>query len=311
MYRNTSLRAVAAALLLLLASQVAHAGYTATRYPIVLVHGLLGFDSIAGAINYWYRIPAELERGGADVYVVKVDPVQSNEVRGEQLAQQVEDILAISGADRVNLIGHSQGGLTARYVAATRPQLVASVTSVGTPNQGSTVADVIRAGLREGGISESVVSSIANGFGNLINVLSGGGWSGADSVAALDSLTTAGLEDFNSRYHGAAVPSGCGNAAHMVDGVRYFSWGGTSVLTNVLDPSDAALGLTSLAFVFDERNDGLVGRCSSRLGYVIRDDYRMNHLDLVNQTFGLVSPFEVKPTTLYRQHANRLQQAGF
>lgn len=30
--------------------------YTETRYPIVLAHGLFGFDSIAG-VEYWYGIP--------------------------------------------------------------------------------------------------------------------------------------------------------------------------------------------------------------------------------------------------------------
>lgn len=217
----------------------------------------------------------------------------------ENLARQVEDILAITGASKVNLIGHSQGGLTSRYVAATRPHRV-----------GSTTADVLRAGLREGGITEAVVSSIANGFGNLISLLSGNGGSGSDSVAALDSLTSAGVARFNARYHGAAVPSGCGNGTTQVAGVRYYSWGGANIFTNFLDASDAALGLTGLAFVFDERSDGLVGRCSSRIGLVIRDDYRMNHVDLINHLFGLRSPFGPSPVSLYRQHANRLQLAG-
>ena len=43
---------------------------------------------------------------------------------------------------------------------------------------------------------------------------------------------------------------------------------------------------------------------------MIRDDYRMNHLDEVNNLFGLTSPFEVDPKTLYRNHANRLKTAG-
>ena len=40
------------------------AGYTQTKYPIVLVHGLFGFDSILG-IDYWYRIPENLRADGA------------------------------------------------------------------------------------------------------------------------------------------------------------------------------------------------------------------------------------------------------
>lgn len=91
-------------------------------------------------------------------------------------------------------------------------------------------------------------------------------------------------------------------------GVRYFSWSGTRPLTNAFDVSDAMLGLTWL--VYGEANDGLVGRCSSHLGTVIRDDYAQNHLDEVNLLFGMVHWFSVDPKTLYRQHANRLKNLG-
>jgi triacylglycerol lipase len=80
-------------------------------------------------------------------------------------------------------------------------------------------------------------------------------------------------------------------------------------LTNVLDISDAGMGLLALLYL-GEKNDGLVSSCSSHLGLVIRDDYRMNHLDEVNQIAGLVSPFETNPTAVFRQHANRLKNRG-
>jgi len=94
-----------------------------------------------------------------------------------------------------------------------------------------------------------------------------------------------------------------------VNGIRYYSWGGTRVLTNIVDILDAPLGLTSLAFQ-GEPNDGLVGRCSNHLGDVIRDNYRMNHLDSVNQVIGLTYLFETNPKTVFRTHANRLKRAG-
>ncbi|MGL6166583.1 MAG: lipase, partial [Aeromonas veronii] len=50
--------------------------------------------------------------------------------------------------------------------------------------------------------------------------------------------------------------------------------------------------------------------CSSHLGKVIGTDYRMNHLDEVNQSFGIHHLFETDPVTLYRQHANRLKELG-
>ena len=43
---------------------------------------------------------------------------------------------------------------------------------------------------------------------------------------------------------------------------------------------------------------------------VIRDDYKMNHLDTVNHILGLVALNETNPKTVYLQQANRLKLAG-
>ena len=123
-------------------AQAAGSQTAQTAYPIVLVHGMLGFDTVAG-IDYWYGIPGELRAQGAKVFVAEVAATNSSEVRGEQLLKQVKDVLALTGASKVNLIGHSHGGPTARYVSGVAPQLVASVTTVGSPHKGSKVADVL------------------------------------------------------------------------------------------------------------------------------------------------------------------------
>lgn len=282
-------------------------GYTQTRYPIVLAHGMLGFDSMLG-IDYWYGIPQALRRDGAQVYVTEVSQLNTSELRGEELLQQVEEIVAISGKPKVNLVGHSHGGPTVRYVAAVRPDLVASVTSVGAPHKGSDVADLIRQ-IPEGSSGEAMVAGIVNGMGALIHFLSGStSTEPQNSLGTLESLNSEGAARFNAKYPQGIPTTACGEGAYKVNGVRYYSWGGTSPLTNPLDVSDAMLGAGSLAF--DEPNDGLVGRCSSHLGMVIRDNYRMNHLDEVNQVFGLTSLFETDPVTVYRQHANRLKNVG-
>lgn len=287
--------------------QAAHAGTaTQTRYPIVLVHGLFGFDSALG-IDYFYGIPDALRRDGAKVYVAQVSAANSTEVRGEQLLAQVKNILALSGAAKVNLIGHSHGGPTARYVAGVAPQLVASVTSVGGVNRGSRVADIVRGVAPAGSVSEAVANTAAKALVSLINVASGGTGLPQMPTAALDSLSTAGSARFNQRF-GAGVPSsGCGSGAEQVNGVRYYSWTGTRTATNLLDLSDAPLAL--LGLVFGEANDGLVSACSSRLGKSL-GDYAQNHLDEVNQLLGLRDWFSTDPVTLYREHATRLKGLG-
>ena len=298
--------ALAAACLALWPAAQAANNYTQTRYPIVLVHGLFGFDSVLG-IDYFYGIPQALRQGGAQVYVAQVSAANSTEVRGEQLLAQVKTILALTGAQKVNLIGHSHGGPTTRYVAGVAPELVASVTSVAGVNRGSRVADVVRGVAPAGSVTEKIAAGAAKALADLINFTSGGKNLPQVPVAALNSLTTAGSARFNQNF-GAGVPtSGCGDGAELVNGVRYYSWTGNKTITNLLDPSDLPLALTGL--VFGEANDGLVSVCSSRLGKTI-GTYGQNHLDEVNQMLGLRDLFAADPVTLFREQAHRLQAQG-
>ncbi|MFC4160350.1 lipase family alpha/beta hydrolase [Chitinimonas lacunae] len=283
------------------------ANYTQTKYPIVLVHGLFGFDQALG-VDYFYRIPAELQKDGAKVYVAQVSAVNSSEERGEQLLRQVKEILAITGAKKVNLIGHSHGGPTIRYVASVRPDLVASATSVGGVNKGSPIADIVRKTAPSGSVSETIAAGLAKGLAGLISLASGGRDLPQDPLKALESLTTQGMAKFNSKYPEGLPSSACGEGAYEARGVRYYSWTGSSAYTNVFDPADAPLGLISLAM--SESSDGLVPVCSTHLGQVIRNNYRMNHLDEINGFFGIVHLFETSPVTVYREHANRLRNAG-
>lgn len=284
------------------------AGYTQTQYPIVLVHGLFGFDNI-GLVDYWYGIPSALRADGAKVYVAQVSAANSTEVRGEQLLTQVKQILAVTGATKVNLIGHSHGGPTTRYVASVRPDLVASVTSVGGVNKGSAVADLLLNVAPSGTLANAVLVSATNGLATVINFLSGGSGLTQNSLAAANSLSTACSLKFNAAHPEGVPVTACGEGDYTVRGVHYFSWSGVKPYTNVFDPIDPALALTALVFG-GAKNDGLVSSCSSHLGRVIRDNYAMNHLDEVNQTVGLVNLFETNPVTLYRQHANRLKGLG-
>jgi triacylglycerol lipase len=288
------------------AQTAANHDYTKTSYPIVLVHGLFGFDDILG-VKYWHNIPETLEEGGAQVFVAQVAGAQSSEIRGEQLLFQIEEILALTGASKVNLIGHSHGGLSSRYVAAVRPDLVASVTTVGAPNQGSKVADFVRR-VPEDSIAEAAINAVTTAFANLLDFLSGGGYV-QDPLAALGSLTTKGTQAFNKKYPAALPKEPCGEGPIKVEGIYYFSWGGTRVMTNAFDLSDPALKAASWAFN-GEPNDGLVSSCSSHLGRVIRDDFPMNHLDQVNLIAGLSFAFGSDPISLYRAHLNRLKILG-
>ncbi|MCG8392878.1 MAG: triacylglycerol lipase [Pseudomonadales bacterium] len=281
--------------------------YTETRHPIVLIHGMFGFDDVVG-VDYFYQVADELSRSGAEVYTIQVSALNSTEVRGEQAWAQIQDIIATSGADKVNIIGHSHGGPTARYVASLHPDTVASVSSVAGVNWGSAVADVYRQYLEEGSAAGGTVAAIGNAFGDLITWASSGDGLPQDLDASIDSLTTEGSVAFNAQYPEGMPGTYCGEGNEVgSNGVRYYSWSGASSFTgSYFDILDYISATTSLAF--DEPNDGLVSSCSSHLGKVIRDDYDQTHFDEINQLMGMVGSDD--PIPLYRNQANRLKNLG-
>jgi triacylglycerol lipase len=293
---------------LLGSSTLVKAAQTDLKYPVVMVHGIFGFDDIWG-IDYFYRIPQAMTLEGARVFVASVSPANSTEVRGEQLRTYVQAVLAQTGAAKVNLIGHSHGGPTVRYVASVSPELVSSVTSIGGVNWGSTFADVLRGHVPTDSVTEWLVKQGLDTLAKVISGVSGSPQRPQDSLAMTQSLTTQGSVLFNSKYPEGMPTQYCGQGQPLANnGVYYFSWSGAQAYTNAFDPADYALSLTAL--VFNEPNDGLVSSCSTHLGKVIKDNYKMNHLDEVNHTFGITSWYETNPVTLYRQHVARLKQLG-
>lgn len=294
--------------------------YTKTQYPVVMAHGLGGFTILFGVIDYFNGIPGELMKGGSNVYTTKTSAVNNSEVRGEQLLQQVKTIAAISGQSKVNLFGHSQGGIDIRYVAGVAPKYVASVTAVSSPEQGSKTADFVKRTLEPNNnsgeplnISTQLVSGVFNLIGGFTDIGSGISFKQIqqqDGWKALIALSTDGAANFNAKFPAAMPTSYCGQpASTKVNGISYYSFSGVGQLTSALDPSDYLLAATGVPFTGDA-NDGLVSACSSRLGYVIRDNYKMNHLDSADQVLGLTAWGESEPKSVYRTQVNRLKNAS-
>lgn len=286
-----------------------------TKYPILLVHGLFGFDRI-GQFDMFHGIVPALEKAGCRVHVPALSGVHDNETRGEQLLEQIDRFLKRTGYLKVHLIGHSQGALTCRYAAAVRPDSVASVTSVNGPNHGSEMADRVRRAFTPGSLPERLASAIVASFGHFLALLAGNRPLPQNPMLALDALTTAGVAQFNRRYPQGLPDEWGGEGAERVEGVHYYSWSGCisgslpSQGRNALDPLH--LALRSFARLFEREtvfNDGLVGRYSSHLGRVIRSDYPMDHVDAINQTAG-VAPKNIDPVKLYVDHAALLFSKG-
>jgi len=282
-----------------------------TQYPIVLVHGVSGFDKVLGLVEYFQGIPAALRRGNAVVYTPNLTAWDTGEARGEQLREFIENtVLPETGASKVHLVGHSLGSPTSRYVAATAPEVVSSVTSVNGENFGSgfvdwSVENVIGSPL------EGAAEDLINLTGNLLDALAGNPEYASDALETVKFMSTERALAFNEQFPEGEPTSYCGNGANLVNGIHYYSWGGTGQLTNPLDVSDSLLALfDALGYYNDEETDGLLSKCSQHWGENIRDDYFMNHLDATNMLFGLHSLAETNPKTLYKNHADRFRGMG-
>lgn len=292
--------------------------YAKTQYPIVMVSGGGGFVNIGGFFPYYYGIPEALRSEGATVLLPEVSGLASAEIRGEQLRAYLTKYFAIHPeVKKVNLISHSFGAQTIRYVDAVMPGRIASVTTVHGTNNGNVLADVYTraAGIPlVGSALDAAVRTIGNTIGTIANLLSSGEILPQDALANLREISTQGTAAFNAKFPAGAPATPCGQGAAVVNGVRYYSWGGTSSTreTSRLDPSSTVLSLTGVLSrsLGVAETDGVVGRCESRFGQVIRDNYFMDHLDAMNHLYGLVSIFEVNPKTLYLAQANRLKKAG-
>lgn len=280
--------------------------YTQTQNPIVLIHGAYGFDDIFG-IEYFYKILPALRSGGAKAYALTVSGANSPEVRGEQLIAKLDELKATINAEKFNLMGHSLGSPTIRYVASTRPDLVSSVTSIAGSNKGTPLADNGLVSLNVPIIGNIIVSA-SNGLGKVIDAVQGESFA-QDVKAATLALTTPASLAFNLRHPQGVPFFPCGEGIAQVNGIYYYSWSGNKAVTNNLDPLDLLHRLATSNIPGDD-DDGFVPRCSSRLGKVIRDDYPLNHLDQMNWFLTLRGADAPDPVNLYRTHANRLKLQG-
>lgn len=137
-------------------------------YPVVLVHGMGGFDTLQGlGVTYFNGVKADLlAHGVTDVFVTRTSPYDTSEVRAKELLTQIDQILVKTGAAKVNIIAHSQGGMDARILASpgglADGARIASITMIGTPNRGTPVANLVMKALNApvGGVIDNVTETV-------------------------------------------------------------------------------------------------------------------------------------------------------
>ena len=110
------------------------------KYPIVLVHGILLKDVLH--FKAFGKIEKMLKAQGYCVYTADHDGLGTIQSNAEQLRSFVNRVLEKEGAERVNMICHSKGGLDSLYMIdrLSMSKKIASVTFLCTPHKGSPIA---------------------------------------------------------------------------------------------------------------------------------------------------------------------------
>jgi triacylglycerol lipase len=109
--------------------------------PIVLIHGVVDNRSIFTVLRRGLR-----RRGFGRVQALNYSP-RTDDVRevAERLRDTVESLCAETGYERVHLIGHSMGGLVARYYVQRMggDERVHTLVTLGTPHSGTYAARLV------------------------------------------------------------------------------------------------------------------------------------------------------------------------
>lgn len=265
-----------------------------TRFPIVMVHGWTGFENI-GPIGYFYHVHDDLEQLGYPIAIAVLDPYNAVEIRGEQLSIFVGATLQNRRARKVNLIGHSQGGIDSRYVASEAGggygDRIGGLITVGTPHYGTPFTD-IALGLFPGN-SELVLAFLLNFLGAAQDQQS-------DAEASLYTLSETFMqEEFNVIY--LDDPR-----------VKYWSWTGETCMAGI-GCDDAVDPLLVFSYQTIQAvagpNDGLVPESSAKWGEYL-GTVPADHIDEIGQIAGITGK-HYDHVAFFRQNARMLRDYQF
>jgi triacylglycerol lipase len=244
--------------------------------PVVLVHGMAGFRPISTLLDYFYRVRKHMLAQGFQVYALQTDAFQSVAYRGKQLAIQIDEVLALTGASRVHVIAHSQGGLDIRYAISTLGygDRISTVVTIASPHQGVQIVDMALQ------LIPAWVERVANIVDKVANALLGGN---NDVMAQLHDLThTYVTETFNPQNPDDPR-------------VAYYSYAGLTQanpfvnqrLTDIVNP--LLVGTLQLISKVEGDNDGLVPVSSAQWGTYL-GAVAADHWDEIGQPPAMFHP---------------------
>ena len=157
-----------------------------TRFPIFLGHGMGFRDGVPG---YWGRIPGYLRKCGAVIGFGGQDANASIVDNAKMLRVRLDKFLAETGAEKVNVIAHSKGGLEMRRLVSGMgyADRIASLTTISTPHGGSAAMDKV--------MKLGVLLNIGCKITDVIKRI--GGDISPDTLSCLRSFTTEYMRRFD------------------------------------------------------------------------------------------------------------------
>ncbi len=217
------------------------------RCPVVLMHGF-GMLAIFLRGGHLHDEAIYLRLRGVLAYAPNVSPYHTVPVRAEMWQDRLVQILDETGADAVNLIAHSMGGLDARYMISElgMHRVVASLVTVATPHRGSALADVV---LESPERVQGWLTDAAN-------------WAGS-------SVMDGGRADFQKAVHDLTPTYVTGTFNNQIlnhPTVRYWSYGGRAGKGTDISINPLLRPQNTILFKREGENDGLVSVDSSRWG---------------------------------------------
>jgi pimeloyl-ACP methyl ester carboxylesterase len=114
--------------------------------PVILLHG---YKENSNIWSIWENLLYQNNIPYCTVsFQQSIDPLSDYDACGsaadhaQDLAKIVQYVRQVTGQDKVNIVGHSKGGLDARvYLAQSNTPDVANLIMIGTPNAGGLLAD--------------------------------------------------------------------------------------------------------------------------------------------------------------------------
>ncbi|QTB91704.1 triacylglycerol lipase [Bifidobacterium saguini] len=275
----------------------------ATRYPVLLVHGVFSRDT--KALNYWGRIPAELQRNGAVIYYGNHQSAASVPDSARELTERILHIVQTTGCGKVNVIAHSKGGLDMRYAIARcgAAPYVASLTTINTPHRGCGFADYLleKIPLAAQKQVEAAYNTAASHLGD----------KQPDFMAAVHDLTQAGCARLNAEIGDANELHGNASTTGPFAGIICQSVG--SKLAHATTGKFPLNFTYPLVKWFDGPNDGLVAQPSfpwgERFTWLEPNGTRgISHADMIDLNRENIPGFDVRE--FYVQIVAALKQRG-